>query len=292
MPPGNKPQVRRLPEEPVRFVLEVREDLMIPVLLQYVGGESRWGIRCDPTDWYVNIRQHGRVCLPAAGELPRPLTSVHGEKDRNVDFHWKDNCSITLCYPLSNDLSSFKRCEHKQVPLEASREQNKAIFILLCHQDINPQAARQILKLLQWWWKGGWICGHSGSTQCDFLGIRAHFSGSHLLALTMTLSSIVDNKVTPEQVIALVYKMLWHKEIQIKDWETFEGDSLQAVLCLHDKCQKMSYRYGTCWNTLGYLFRHDFGLISVLGMSQTCLLLWDFFVLRKTWLFLLIYLIC
>lgn len=156
---------------------------MIPVILQYEAVESRWEIQCDPTHWYVKIRHHRKVCLPVAGKLRWPLTSVRGERDRNVEFHWKDNCSITLCYPLSNDLSSVKSCEHKEVSLEAWRQQNKAIFILLCHQDINPQAARQILKLLQWWWKGSWICGHSGSTQCDFPGIQAHFSGSHLLAL-------------------------------------------------------------------------------------------------------------
>lgn len=41
--------------------------------------------------------------------------------------------------------------EHKPFSPEAQKQQNKAIFILLCHQDINPQAARQILKLFQWW---------------------------------------------------------------------------------------------------------------------------------------------
>lgn len=115
---------------------------------------------------------------PAAVELPWPLTSVYG-KDRHVEFQWKDECSITL----SNDLCSFKSCEHNPVLLlKLVKQQNKAIFILLCHQDINPQAARQILELLEWRWKGGWICGHSGSAQCDFSGIQGHFSDSHLLA--------------------------------------------------------------------------------------------------------------
>lgn len=44
----------------------------------------------------------------------------------------------------------------------------------------------------------------------------------------MILSLIVDNKETPGDSGVFF--------VTLKDLETFEGDSFQAVLCLQDKC--------------------------------------------------------
>lgn len=92
---------------------------------------------------------------------------------REKGLHWEDNGGIAL-------LSTIQGLHSRAVNISKSllkpeKQPNKAISFLLCHQDINPPAARQILKLLQWWWKRGSTCGHGGSSLCDCPEDRATF---------------------------------------------------------------------------------------------------------------------
>lgn len=198
---GTSPRSRNSPRRCFALQQEERVYLMIPAILQYVAG----GIKMRNPMWSNSlIYQH-----PAAWEgllppsfcrwatLTSGILSVHGEKDGNVEFHWKNTSSITSCYPLSTDLDSFKSCEHKQVSLGSWKQQNKAIFTLLYHQDINPQTARQILKLLQWWWKRKLNLWSQWRHPVWFSGDTSTFFWFTPVGSTMTLSSIVDNRVTP-----------------------------------------------------------------------------------------------
>lgn len=61
----------------------------------------------------------------------RPLTPVCGAGEEG------------LCCSIIQEL-----CGHKQVSIQAwKKKENKPVSVLLCHQDINPQAAGQILLL-------------------------------------------------------------------------------------------------------------------------------------------------
>lgn len=115
MPLGNNPRVKL--DSPKRWFspcLKVRADSVISVILQYVAGESR---RQNPM-WSKTLLR-GKVCLPAA----RP---VHGE---SVE---KESSSITLLYPPSNGLSSFKSCGHNQVSCDAWKRKEQVYLYFYC----------------------------------------------------------------------------------------------------------------------------------------------------------------
>lgn len=224
---GIKARSRGLPEAPLRSVLEVRVDLKISVILQHVPGKPG----SENTTWSKStICQHlsAQTGLPAAvRELPWPLNTCpwRGQAGRislegQLQYH-----IISSAIQWSHLIQEHVNIN--QSLLKLGKEQNKPIVILLCHQDINPQAARQIPELLQWWWKGRRICGHSGSTRCDFPGIQAHFfSWFTPVGSIMMLSSIVDNNVQRHT------KIWYRRKIQMKESEPFlRGWFLRLYSC-------------------------------------------------------------
>lgn len=138
---GNKPQVRKTPGDTVcQCVLDGKQENQ-DKNIQWIWSKSL-------------IYQGAWEGLPPSCRwaIPWPLPPVHGEQ-RQLQYH------LVSHYPRILALTRVLNMSKSLLKLD--KQQNKAISILLCHPDINPQVARQILKLLQLWWKGSWICGHS-----------------------------------------------------------------------------------------------------------------------------------
>lgn len=93
------PSSRRLPEALVWSVLEERLDLILPAILQYVAGETRWKIQCDPAHWCVNILQHRG--LPPSCRWATPTFDTCQSRERSTEMlNFIERMTYAIHYPM------------------------------------------------------------------------------------------------------------------------------------------------------------------------------------------------